>query len=209
MLERLSPPLLAFSLVAIVVLMLNIYALVMGRRRNALYDLLNLIRDKESNSFRADQEATAAVEILYANTNPVLHPIYIFANENHGNNLLIISLLRAVLRHLRLEIEKEMHEQGYLKMDAGGKRQFDIGMKFLQKVEKNVNYENLTAYQRIDKLIGEYMNGLRMHYFLLRVNKKPLPRIRPLFYIVQKTKKDSAKIIFPITYESVPSYSLI
>ncbi len=209
MIQNISPSLLISSLVAIIILMLNMHIFVMVRRRNILSKLFKLIRDKEINNHRTDKEASEVIEILFTNKTPIFYPVYIFTETDEETDLLIISLLRAVLRHLRLNIEMEMHEQGYLNMGSGGKKQFDIGLRFLQKVEEGVDYMNLTRFEKIKKLMSEYMNGMRMHYLLLKVNGKKFPKIKPVFRIAQKTRKDPREIIFPIAYESVPKYSLI
>ena len=94
-----------------------------------------------------------------------------------------------------------MHGQGYLKMDPRYKKRLEIGLRKMRFLEKNIAYTGLKTIKKLDLLILECIGATRIHCLLLKANGEKIPKFKPLFFIVQKTKKDPRRLLFPISYE--------
>ncbi len=170
-------------------------------RKDPLFKLFNIIRKKSGKNQKTDEEADEAIQLLYSNNAEVASPIYIFVNESKEIDLLAIALLRAALRYFNAKIEIEMHGQGYLKMEERFRKRLEISTRKMRFFEKNIAYTGLLMIKKLDLLILECIGATRTHCLLLKANGGKIPKFKPLFFIVQKTKKDPRRLLFPIPYE--------
>lgn len=193
--------LILFSLLTLGILVLTIYAGTYHFRKDLLFKLFKIIRKKSAQNQKTDEEAASVIKILYANNTEVISPIYIFVNEGLEIDLLVIALLRAALRYFNTKIEIEMHGQGYLKMDGKYKKRLEIALRKIRFFEKNIAYTGLPTIKKLDLLILECIGATRIHCLLLKANGEKIPKFKPLFYLVQKTKKDPRRLLFPTAYE--------
>lgn len=193
-------PWIALYLLGFVIIAMTIHVRVYNTKKARLFRLFRMIGEKEADNQPSYDEADAAIRILYGNDTIVAEPIYLFASEKKETDLIIIALLRAALRHFNRLIEMEMHGRGFIRMPERDKKEYDIALRNVQMLEKNLAYQGLSPTRRIDKLATECARATRVHKILLQENDKPVPNFHPPFLIVQKTRKDPRRAIFPNPY---------